>query len=168
MAGLWAAASDAAGRASAAAGRVGDFVASASAPVRNFHRNWGEFVDQNLDHHWRRWGEPLARHYAAGQAGEFIGRVVHNSGMVGGPLFHLPGSVAMYRAFKSRAYNATYRALNPRVRTPFVRYPRMFVRPVPHWQTRFGGSDSGSRRRTLSRRQFYEARDAWKQGFRDF
>lgn len=50
-------------------------------------------------------------------------------------------------------------------RAPFVRYPRMYARPVPEWQSRFVRADRRLPGRRRGRGQFFMSRDAWKAGF---
>jgi len=114
------------------------------------------------------------RAVASEYASDRVQRSVTNAGMQGGAFFHLPGTSAMWRRLGSRAGGSVRAFLEPRgawqsvVRRPFVRYPRMFARPVPQWQAGFVRPERRMRRRRRGRDQFFLGRDAWRSDFRSF
>lgn len=163
MAGLW-----------AAAFHAGGTVAQAVSDIRDY--NVAARVSPYLDSAVTRFGIPVGRAFAGELAADRVSRFVSNQGMQGGMFFNWPGSSAMWRRVGRRAGayarsvvdprpSRTRAAYVPRQRAPFVRYPRMYARPIPAWQSRFGGVHRRGAGRVIHRGRFYEPRDAWKSSF---
>lgn len=115
----------------------------------------------------------VARFAASEYLGDRVSRFVHNQGMQGGWFFNWPGSSAMWRRLGNRSGSAVRAYVESRgrsypTRTPFVRHPRMFARPVPAWQLRFGAFGRSGRRRRVGRHELYLNPNSWRNEFRQF